>query len=153
MTEDDRNYYNDFAMDAKREYEHQVIEYRATGSFTPSKEFSKIDDVNVWIRKQKAFQNKLEREISNYDTCLFPKRPPQLDRAYEEREERSKLKRKLKVKGLVNDDGTLKDGLDFEELLQEGRQKSNGTTRGRWQGSTRQHNSNEMNQIKMMEQL
>lgn len=123
MTEEDRNYYNDFAMDAKREYEKQVVEYRATGSFTPSKRFGKLDDVNVWIRYP-PFQNGLEREISQYITCLFPKRPKEMDSDYERREERSKLKRKLKVKGLWNDDGTLKNGLDFEEVLKQEQEKN-----------------------------
>lgn len=117
----DRAYYNTFAIDAKREYEQQVVEYRATGSFTPSTEFGKLEGVNVWVRRK--FQNGLEREISAYSTCLFPKRPKEMDEAYEKREERSKLKRKLKLKGLLNDDGSLKKGLDFEVLLEEERAK------------------------------
>jgi hypothetical protein len=120
MGEEDRNYYNDFAVDAKREYEQQVVEYRATGTYTPSKEFDKLEGVNVWVRRH--FQNGLERELCKYTTCHFPKRPPEMDEAYERREERSKLRRKLKLKGLLNEDKTLKNGLDFEELLEQDRQ-------------------------------
>ena len=120
MSEVDRKYYNDFAAEAKKQYEKQVIEYRATGSFTPSEECLKLDG-NVWIRKH--VQNKLEQEISRYPSCQFPKRPAKLDKAYNEREERSKFKRKLKDKGMLNEDGTLKDEtLDFETLFQEDRE-------------------------------
>jgi hypothetical protein len=119
MSEQDRNYYNDFAMDAKNEYERQVIEYRATGKFTPSQKFDKLVGVNVWVRR--FLPNGLETEIASYTTCLFPPRPPQLDAAYELREERSKLRRKLKLKGLVDNDGKLKQGLDFEALLEQER--------------------------------
>jgi hypothetical protein len=121
MNEDDRIYYTHFAQDARREYEKQVIEYRATGKYTPSSEFVKLPDVNVWVRRRR--QNGLEREISDYESCQFPKRPASMDKAYEKREVRSKLKRKLKLKGLWSDDGTyLKNGLDFETLLEEERQ-------------------------------
>ena len=123
MSEEDRNYYAEFASEAKQEYEKQLIEYRATGSFAPSKYFDRLDGVNVWVRRDERLQNGLEREISQYATCQFPKRPPEMDKAYEEREERSKLKRKLKLKGLLNPDGSLKNDLDFEQLLQEERAK------------------------------
>ena len=122
MSEEEKAYYNQFAAEAKKEYDQQVVEYRATGSFRPSHNFTRLEGTNIWIRKQ--FQNGLEKEISNYDSCQFPKRPPCLDEAYNQREERSILKRKLKLKGLYNEDGTLKDGLDFEELLLEEREKN-----------------------------
>jgi hypothetical protein len=37
-----------------------------------------------------------------------------MDADYERTEEHSKVRRKRKLKGLLNEDGTLKDGLDFE---------------------------------------
>ena len=122
MSEEERAYYNQFATEAKHEYDQQVVEYRATGSFRPSHSFSRLEGTNIWIRKH--FQNGLEKEISQYPTCQFPKRPAAFDEAYNQREERSVLRRKLKLKGLVNDDGALKNGLDFEELLQIEREKN-----------------------------
>eukprot|EP00980_Cylindrotheca_fusiformis_P022958 scaffold9951_cov146-Cylindrotheca_fusiformis.AAC.2 len=122
MAEEDRIYYNNFATEARKEYERQVIEYRATGSYTPSLKFSRLEGTNIWVRKH--IQNGLEKEISQYTTCQFPKRPPTMDEAYERREERSIFRRKLKQRGMVNEDGTLKNGLDFEELLQKEREKN-----------------------------
>ncbi|CAJ1944413.1 unnamed protein product [Cylindrotheca closterium] len=122
MSEEERAYYNQFATEARNEFDKQVVEYRATGSFRPSHSFSRLEGTNIWIRKH--FQNGLEKEISQYPTAQFPKRPAAFDEAYNQREERSVLRRKLKLKGLVNNDGTLKNGLDFEELLQIEREKN-----------------------------
>ena len=75
----------------------QMIEYRATGRYTPNDAFIKLPDVNVWVRR-KEDQNDLEREICTYEKLVFPRRPPSMDEAYEMREERSKFRRKLKQK-------------------------------------------------------
>jgi hypothetical protein len=110
------------ATDAKKEFDQQVIEYRATGSYQPSKHFIRLGNSSVWIRKDRP--SPLEKEISSYETIQFPKRPPELDKEYEEREMRSILKRKLKLKGLLNEDGkTWKDGVDFEVELENERRK------------------------------
>eukprot|EP00934_Nitzschia_sp_Nitz4_P006962 Nitzschia sp. Nitz4//scaffold135_size62275//34535//35644//NITZ4_006353-RA/size62275-processed-gene-0.33-mRNA-1//-1//CDS//3329535572//6952//frame0 len=118
MSEDERKDYTDFSDQAREVYLRQLIEYRATGKYTPSTEFIKLPQTNVWIRRN---GNLLEQEIQNYPTYTFPKRPPSMDKAYEEREERSRLKRKLKSKGLMNEDGTFAEGVDFDELLQQER--------------------------------
>ena len=110
------------ATDAKKEFDQQVIEYRATGSYQPSKHFERLENSSVWIRKDRP--SPLEKEISSYDTIQFPKRPPQLDEEYKEREMRGILKRKLKLKGLMNEDGkTFKEGVDFEALFEAEREK------------------------------
>lgn len=110
MNDSDRRYYNDFAVDARQEYLNQQIEYRATGSYTPSKEFSKLEGANVWVRAAWHEKSGLEREIVGYDSVTFPKRPPEFDDDYAMRLEESKLRRKLKLKELLNDDGTLNEG-------------------------------------------
>ena len=110
------------ATDAKKEFDQQVIEYRATGSYQPSKHFVRLENSSVWIRKDKP--SPLEKEISSYETILFPKRPPQMEKEYREREIRSITKRKLKLKGLLNEDGkTWKEGVDFEAELEKERSK------------------------------
>jgi hypothetical protein len=110
------------ATDAKTEFDQQVIEYRATGSYQPSKHFIRLDNSSVWIRKDRP--SHLEKEISSYKTIQFPKRPPELDKEYKDREMRSILKRKLKLKGLLKEDGrTWKDGVDFEAELDKERKK------------------------------
>lgn len=118
MSEEERNYYNLFANEAQETYNRQMIEYRATGTFTPNDEFIKVPGANVWVR-QPSKQNPLEREICQYETMVFPRRPPSMDEAFAERQRRGVFRRKLRLKGLVNPDGTLQDGLDFEELYQE----------------------------------
>ena len=101
MSEEDRQYYNEFAMAARNEYQKQHIEYRATGTFTPSKEFHKLDGVNVWVRAAWHEKNGIEREISEYDTCLFPKRPAEFDELYERKLIASKKRRQLKLNDVV----------------------------------------------------
>ena len=118
LSEVERNYYNQFANEAQETYNRQMIEYRATGTFTPHEEFIKVPEANVWVR-QPMKQNALEREICQYETMVFPVRPPSMNEAFEERQRRGIFRRKLRIKGLVNPDGTLKNGLDFEELYQE----------------------------------
>ena len=39
LTDDERTYYNQFANDARDEYNRQMIDFRATGSYTPNHEF------------------------------------------------------------------------------------------------------------------
>jgi hypothetical protein len=117
MSAEDREYYARFAKDARKEFDHQVIEFRSTGAFQPSKHFAPLDNSNIWIRKD--FPNPLETEILSYETIRFPKRPPEFDDAYEEREVRSIIKRKLREKGLMEKDGkTWKKSVDFEALVE-----------------------------------
>mmetsp|Transcript_15384 Transcript_15384/g.42666 ORF Transcript_15384/g.42666 Transcript_15384/m.42666 type:complete len:321 (+) Transcript_15384:106-1068(+) len=124
MSQDEREYFTKFADDARKEFEQQVIEYRATGSYKPSKYFKRIENTSVWVRKDHP--SPLEEEICSYETVQFPKRPPELDGEYEEREIRGIVKRKLKIKGLLNEDGkTWKDGVDFEAELEKERKRRN----------------------------
>jgi hypothetical protein len=119
MNDSDRQYYMDFAVDARQEYLNQQIEFGATGTYTPSKEFTKLEGVNVWVRAAWHEKSGLEREIVGYDSVTFPKRPPELDEDYERRLKKSTMRRKLEVKDLLNDDGTLKEGA-AEYLEKEG---------------------------------
>jgi len=122
MSAEDRKYYTRFAQDARKEFEQQVIEFRATGSCQPSKHFAPLENSNIWIRKD--CPNPLEKEIHSYETIRFPLRPPEFDEEYEERELRSVLKRKLKGKGFLEEDGrTWKKGIDFEALVEKEKKK------------------------------
>lgn len=114
MSHEDREYYNDFALETRKEYEKQQIEFRATGSFTPSTRFGKLEGTNIWVRTKWEEKNGLEQEVSTYDDCAFPKRPPEYDQEYERSMAASNIRRKLKLKGLLNDDGTVKEGADVE---------------------------------------
>jgi hypothetical protein len=77
MTGADRDYYNDFAVQAKEEYDKQHEEFRATGSYKPSKIFTRLgNDANgPWVRIAHHEKNALEREISSYKNLKFPPRP------------------------------------------------------------------------------
>jgi hypothetical protein len=98
ISEKDREYYNEFAREAREEYQEQHRAYRATGEYTPSKTFKKLDGIGPWVRVATHEKNGLEREIESYDTVQFPPRPPELDDAYRKREQESKRRRKEKVK-------------------------------------------------------
>jgi HMG (high mobility group) box len=106
LTDHERRYYNEYCEQARMEYRKQHLEYRATGRYTPSETFEKVAGVGPWVRKKWDEKNALEREISLYETVIFPLRPAEFDEEYKKREEESKRKRKLKQKGLLKDDGT-----------------------------------------------
>ena len=98
ISEKEREYYNDFAREAREEYQEQYREYRATGRFTPSKTFKKLGP--LWVRIKMHEKSALEREIDSYETVQFPPRPPEMDEAYRKREEESKQRRKEKLKAM-----------------------------------------------------
>jgi hypothetical protein len=122
FSEEEREYYQDFATEARKEYQRQVIEYRATGSYQPSQRFAPLQGTNIWVRLDNN-SCALEREISSYETVRFAPRPPELNEAYEERQLRSIVKRKLKVKNLLDKDGNPKKGVDFEKLMNQERNR------------------------------
>lgn len=103
MSDSDRDYYNNFCREAREEYDYQYREYRATGHYTPSRTFEKVESVGPWVRIAHEEKNALEREIAAYDTVLFPMRPPEFDEDYRKREEESKRRRRLKEKGLLKE--------------------------------------------------
>ncbi|EEC46945.1 predicted protein [Phaeodactylum tricornutum CCAP 1055/1] len=108
LSDEERQYYADFCEQARVEYKQQDLEFRATGTFKPSEEFVREAGVGLWVRKTWKKKNVLEKEIAQYDTVKFPMRPPEFDEAYKKREIESKRRRKLKQKGLLNEDGTEK---------------------------------------------
>ena len=110
MTDSDREYYNDFAREAREEYQRLHQEYRATGRYQPSHKFEKLKGVGPWVRIAWHEKNGLERELATYETASFPLRPPQLDEAYEKRRLESVKRRKLKqISDNTNDSGNVSD--------------------------------------------
>jgi hypothetical protein len=105
MPESDREYYNVFAQEAFLEYQKQHMEYRATGHYTPSQVFQRIEGAGLWLRSAWHEKNGLEREISGYDKLTFRPRPPEFDDEYYHRQQESIRRRKLKLKGLLDKDG------------------------------------------------
>ncbi|KAL7578308.1 hypothetical protein ACA910_012719 [Epithemia clementina (nom. ined.)] len=108
LSDADREFYVQFSEEARKEYDLMHLEYRATGTFRPSRKFQRLEGVGPWIHKQPQDRNALEREIASYQTVQFPPRPKELDEAYERRQEESKRRRKLKLQGLLNPDGTVR---------------------------------------------
>ncbi len=98
LTEEERNYYNHFAEEIRSEYRQQLLEYRATGSFTPSELFERQEGVGLWIHKKVSEKTELELEISQYASLNFPPRPPELDEEYKRRFQESVERRKKKIK-------------------------------------------------------
>jgi hypothetical protein len=101
LTEEERTYYNSFCEELRNEYKRQHMEFRATGYYTPSNKFERLDGAGLWVRKNAHEKNALEREIATYDTVVFPMRPPEFDEEYRRREQESKEKRKAKLRSMA----------------------------------------------------
>lgn len=118
ISEAEKQYYEDMSDLLQKEFEWQSLEFRATGTFTPSTVFDKLgENTSVWVHKDTREQNALEREVSGYETVDFPVRPPQFDAEYEKRIEESKIRRKEKVAAArkARNEARAKGGLDMEE--------------------------------------
>jgi HMG (high mobility group) box len=96
MSEDEREYYNSFAQEAQKEYQRMHCQYRATGKYTPSDRFEKLQGVGPWVRIPWHEKNALERELATYECISFPPRPPTLDDAYEQRRLEGIRKRRIR---------------------------------------------------------
>jgi hypothetical protein len=108
MSSEDREYYNEFAREAREEYDRQHFEFRATGAYQPSLTFERLGGGGgPWVRIATHEKNALEREISTYDTVKFPPRPETADKPHwvtkiekqneRESKRREERERKLKV--------------------------------------------------------
>jgi len=75
MSSTDKEYYTEFSRQAREKYALQLREYQSTGSFTPSKDFEKLQGTGPWVRKMPHLRNALEQEICSYDKVRFPPRP------------------------------------------------------------------------------
>lgn len=94
LTQAERDYYNNFADEARDEYKRQDMEYRATGHYTPSETFEKVEGAGLWVRRKWHEKNELERELAGYESHSFPPRPPELDEEYKRKEVERREKRK-----------------------------------------------------------
>jgi hypothetical protein len=108
----EQKFYNDFTDQIRKEFKKQHMQYRATGSFTPSDTFERKG--NFWTHKRAHEKNTLERELDGYETVFFPPRPPEYDEAYYKRERESIKRRRLREKKRVS------NGPDDEEEDEDG---------------------------------
>lgn len=97
MSSTDQQYYNDASFAARTEYQQQLMEFRATGTYTPSETFKQLEPTNTWVYKDLSKANPLEQEIQSYKSHDFPVRPAQYDAAYAQRNLESKARRKQKL--------------------------------------------------------
>lgn len=102
LMDEEKYYYNSFAADVKNEYKEQNMEFRATGVYTPSERFVRVEGTGLWLKKKPEEKNELEKEIDGYETVIFPPRPIEFDEDHKRREEESKRRRKLRLKKLRN---------------------------------------------------
>jgi len=79
MSENERAYYNNFSKEAREEYKKQYREFRATGVYTKSTRFEKLENAGPWVHISDQEKNALEKELASYPTVVFPPRPPNLD--------------------------------------------------------------------------
>ena len=111
MPQKERVHYKQLAKDATREYEDRLIEYRATGSWTPYTSFERLtrnrNGVEVadrgpgnqgpWVRLPSEEKNELECELDTYEQVIFPPRPKEMEEEHERKVRESKAKRRRKI--------------------------------------------------------
>jgi len=98
LSNEDRQYYTDFCEECRKEYKKLHMEFRATGQYTPSDKFERVDGVGLWVHKKYEDKNKLEREIASYDMSEFLNRPPEVEAELKRRAKESQERRKKKLK-------------------------------------------------------
>jgi hypothetical protein len=97
LDDTDREYYHHFYIELKKEYQQQLMEYRATGYYTPSTKYIRNHtNVGLWTHIHPADKNALEMEIATYETIQFPSSHLD-DEEQLRRIQISKEKRKLKI--------------------------------------------------------
>lgn len=111
LSEKEREHYINLARDARSEYEHQLLQYRSTGQWSPSTKFTRLRNKNgqvqrderstgsngPWVRIPYEEKNELERELDAYEQVIFPPRPKAMEREHEEKAQESREKRKEKM--------------------------------------------------------
>eukprot|EP00581_Thalassiosira_minuscula_P000470 CAMPEP_0183744660 /NCGR_PEP_ID=MMETSP0737-20130205/65844_1 /TAXON_ID=385413 /ORGANISM="Thalassiosira miniscula, Strain CCMP1093" /LENGTH=117 /DNA_ID=CAMNT_0025980307 /DNA_START=12 /DNA_END=365 /DNA_ORIENTATION=+ len=110
MTPSEREHYVNLARDAKAEYEERLMEYRATGNWSP---FQTIDRIETnkngvviverfaggpWVRIPYEKKNELEREIEEYEQVIFPPRPAAMEEEHGKRVKESLERRRRKIR-------------------------------------------------------
>jgi len=119
LSEEDKRHYDDLVRDSRAEYESRILEYRATGKWSPYTQCGrlarnldesrrresratstngKLDCLGPWVRLDPDKKNELERELDTYETVVFPPRPQWSEEDHERRAKESYLKRRKKIK-------------------------------------------------------
>lgn len=97
----DKAHYSTMAREARAEYDERLMEYRATGLWSPYTTFERLttnkNGVSLegyrerttgsngpWVRMPYEKKNELEKEIDTYDQVIFPPRPAGLEGDREE---------------------------------------------------------------------
>ena len=129
MTNTDRQYYKDFASQAQIEYKKQLQEFKATGQYQPSEKFERMENgVGPWVKKSWNEKNGLERELSTYETVVFPARPPQLDEAYEQRRIEGIERRRAERRAKTQQGRQERERNETETVQQQQQQQQQATT-------------------------
>ena len=116
LSEKERDHYTKLARDARTEYENQLMEYRATGHWSPSTTFTRLSNNKnghvrcrgneerstgsngPWVRIPYAEKNGLEKELDSYEQVIFPPRPKSMEKEHEEKVKEQKKRRKERMK-------------------------------------------------------
>jgi hypothetical protein len=72
LTEMERDHYTRSVREMRKEYVHQLQEFRATGHYTPSIRFGKLLGHGPFVRLLWAEKNALEKELSTYQEIVRP---------------------------------------------------------------------------------
>lgn len=108
----EQDHYNQMSDEIRKEYQDQMLEFRATDTFRPSERFMKLGNgQGPWVHKRPEERSQLEAEVATYDTVLFPPRPPSKDEAYAMREKMSRERRKERLRVEAEEKRALKEEL------------------------------------------
>lgn len=97
----DRAYYNDFAREAREEYKRQHTEFRATGTYTPSAMFERINGDGPWVKTVYHEKNALERELATYDRVKFAPRPENAEVPFWEKRAKDENERGMQIRKIA----------------------------------------------------
>lgn len=111
LSQKEREHYLKLAKDSREEYEVRLMEYRATGHWSPFTTITRLDDNKngvvctservthgPWVRIPYEEKNELEKELESYDQVIFPPRPADMNAAHQKRVSESLKKRKKKIR-------------------------------------------------------
>jgi hypothetical protein len=112
LSSEEKEHYVSLATDALAEYKSRLVEYRATGSYSPYTTIARLKNKNgieiitdrktgsqgPWVRIPHDRKNELEKELEGYDQVVFPPRPSEMEEEHRRKVEESKERRRRKIK-------------------------------------------------------
>eukprot|EP00578_Thalassiosira_sp_NH16_P000500 CAMPEP_0181131918 /NCGR_PEP_ID=MMETSP1071-20121207/30715_1 /TAXON_ID=35127 /ORGANISM="Thalassiosira sp., Strain NH16" /LENGTH=348 /DNA_ID=CAMNT_0023218211 /DNA_START=18 /DNA_END=1064 /DNA_ORIENTATION=+ len=112
----ERDHYQQLCKDARIEYEDRMLEYRATGAWSPFTTYARLENnkngsivrtsaegstgsLGPLVRIPYEKKNDLEKELETYEQVIFPPRPLRLKEEHEKKVVEREKRRREKIRG------------------------------------------------------